>query len=297
MEAYAEGRDPYPVLPGLECTPEFVAANVSQSLTCAGYEYAKVERILFSHAADATWEPLLGKSWCYYYWRTRISHYHEIGAVRKNRSISFNQAVASLVACLCAGWIKEARILTEEIKILHEHQRLFGFCQQPLYRWMFQMCLDDLELSLDEDSDDEINCRISEPVLDELLKHWCDRDLSPMRDYLIWLCDYYTHRTRRSDWHEFQDDLLLTRFPALILAWQRLREIRGLENPFIDHPLMQPVYARLRPAMPFYTDPVLEATLARLRREGTPDLGTVPQLSPTANSEKHGLIARLFGRT
>lgn len=115
--------------------------------------------------------------------------------------------------------------------------------------------------------------KISEPVLDELLKHWRDQELAPMQDYVIWLCDYYTHRTRRSDWHEFQNDLLLTRFPALILAWQRLREIRGLENPFIDHPLMQPTYARLRPAMPFYTDSALEATLARLRREECRILG------------------------
>ncbi|WP_230948700.1 hypothetical protein [Burkholderia multivorans] len=296
LEAYAEGGDPYPILPGLEHTPELVAVNVSQSLTCAGYEYAQVARILFSHATDIAWEPLLGKSWGYEYWRTRISHYHEIGAVRTDRSISFTQAVASLVACLCAGWIKEARILTEEIKILYNRRRFFGVLQQPLYQWIFRVCLDDAELSLDENSDGGGDFKISEPVLDELLKHWRDQDLAPIQDYVIWLCDYYTHRTRRSDWHEFQNDLLLTRFPALILAWQRLREIRGLENPFIDHPLMQPTYARLRPAMPFYTDSVLEATLARLRREGMRDLGAVRQLSPTANAEKRGLIARLFGR-
>lgn len=61
LEAYAEGGDPYPILPGLEHTPELVAVNVSQSLTCAGYEYAQVARILFSHATDIAWEPLLGK--------------------------------------------------------------------------------------------------------------------------------------------------------------------------------------------------------------------------------------------
>lgn len=127
--------------------------NVSQSLTCAGYEYAQVARILFSHATDIAWEPLLGKSWGYEYWRTRISHYHEIGAVRTDRSISFTQAVASLVACLCAGWIKEARILTEEIKILYNRRRFFGVLQQPLYQWIFRVCLDGAELSLDENSD------------------------------------------------------------------------------------------------------------------------------------------------
>jgi hypothetical protein len=75
------------------------------------------------------------------------------------------------------------------------------------------------------------------------------------------------------------------------------REIRGLENPLIDHLLMQPTYARLQAAIPFYTDPVLEAALARLRREEMPDLGGVRQPPPSANVEKRGLFARLFGRT
>lgn len=297
LEAYAEGGDPYPISPGLERTPELIAVNVSQSLTCAGYEYAQVERILFSHAVDTAWEPLLAKSWGYDYWRARVSHYHEVNTNRTDPSISFNQAVASLVACLCAGWIKEARLLRQEIKILYEHQRFFGIEQQPLYRWIMQVCFDSVELSLNESSDENKDWLINEPVLNDLYKHWRDRDLAPMRDHIIWLCDYYTHRTRRSEWNEFQNELLLTRFPALILAWQRLREIRGLENPPINHPLMQPTYAQLRPAMPFYTDPVLEAVLARLRREEMPDLGSVHRSSLPTKTEKRGLFARLFGRS
>ncbi|WP_200873240.1 hypothetical protein [Burkholderia sp. A1] len=297
LEAYAEGEEPYPILPGLERTPELVAVNVSQSLTCAGYEYAQAERILFSHTADTAWEPLLGKSWGYDYWRARISHYHEVNAPRTDRSISFNQAVASLVACLCAGWVKEARFLTQEIKILYERERFFGVVQQPLYQWILKICFDSAESAPSDNSSEKRDWLINEPVLNDLHKHWHDHDLAPMQDHIIWLCDYYTHRTRRSEWHEFQNDLLLTRFPALILAWQRLREVRGLENPPIDHPLMLSSYAKLRPAMPFHTDPVLAAVLARLRREGMPDLGSVRQPSPSASPKKRNLISRLFGRT
>lgn len=96
-----------------------------------------------------------------------------------------------------------------------------------------------------------------------------------MQDHISWLYDCYTHRTRRKGWYEFSNSHLLTRFPALIMAWQRVRKVRGLESQPTDHPLMHPTYARLRPAMPLYTDSVLEVALERLRREEIPDLESV----------------------
>ncbi|MGS1001971.1 hypothetical protein [Burkholderia glumae] len=146
-------------------------------------------------------------------------------------------------------------------------------------------------------SDEEKLQALTQPMLNELFEHWCDANLTPMRDHIIWLSDYYPHRTRRKDWYEFSNSHLLTRFPALILARQRLREIRGLDNQPIDHSLMPPAYARLRPAVPSYTDSALEAALERLRREETPDLGSLRQSSPPASREKRGLIFRLFKRT
>ncbi|MGU3780325.1 hypothetical protein [Burkholderia metallica] len=96
-----------------------------------------------------------------------------------------------------------------------------------------------------------------------------------MQNHIIWLCDCYTYRTRRKGWCEFSNSNLLTRFSALILAWQRHWKVRGLESQPTDHPLMHPTYARLRLAMPLYTDSVLEVALERLRREEMPDLESV----------------------
>lgn len=190
-------------------------------------------------------------------------------------------------------------MLTDEIKILYERQRYFDTGHYPLYHWLLRICFDHWDIPFDawSDPDEDTPHSLNQPVLNELFVHWRRADLLPMQEHIQWLCDFYTHRTRGKQWYEFSNSHLLTRFPALILAWQRLREIRGLENPFIDHPLMQPTYARLQAAIPFCTDPVLEAALARLRREEMPDLGGVRQPPPSANVEKRGLFARLFGRT
>jgi hypothetical protein len=137
-----------------------------------------------------------------------------------------------------------------------------------------------------------------EPNLNELFSHWRDADLAPLRDNLIWLCDYYTHRTKyvSGESREFDGDLLHTRFPATILAWFRLRESLGLATPAIDHPLMKPDYTRLHPARRFYSDKLIDGALNRLRREEIADLGNFSHVDvgtfqprPTLESRKRKL--------
>ncbi|MBR8302341.1 hypothetical protein KDW49_16665 [Burkholderia dolosa] len=297
LEAYTRGVNPFTDASGT-APAQTLSLGVSMSLVCAKQDQDAAIMLLFSPEHKAGWEPLLAKYWCYEYWRTRIDHYDQIDSTRTDYRTSLSRAIETLSACLCAGWIEQAEMLTQEIGILYERKRFYDAEYYPLYHWLLRVCFDHWNLPFDAwgRPDEEKPHPLSEPVLNELFSHWRDDDLSPMREHILWLCDYYTHRTRRKDWYEFSNSHLLTRFPALILAWQRLREIRGLENPLIDHPLMQPPYARLQAAIPFYTDPVLEAALARLRREEMPDLGGVRQPPPSANVEKRGLFARLFGR-
>ena len=179
---------------------------------------------------------------------------------------------------------------------------------RPLYHFLLHICFDWCQLKFDgwgvgyhsaaADPYAPGEC-LGEPVLNELFAHWKDPDLSGMQEQLQWLCDYYTHRTASKDGTEFGNDLLHTRFPALILAWFRLRESLGLSNPVIDHPLMRPHYACLPPPQPFYTDDLLDGVIAHLRKEELPDLGLVPaQVAPRdpPPEPKRGLLAKLFGK-
>ncbi|WP_162601057.1 hypothetical protein [Paraburkholderia sp. C35] len=105
-----------------------------------------------------------------------------------------------------------------------------------------------------------------------------------------------THHTRAVDGCEFSNDAPLVRFPVVIMAWQRLRQEHGLDNPAIDHPLMQPDYVRFPDPMRFYSDDLLEAALARLRREEMPEIGAVRRPGFVANGERPSLLKRLFRR-
>ena len=98
-----------------------------------------------------------------------------------------------------------------------------------------------------------------------------------MSPQLIWLCDYYTHRTRHADppqpKTEFGNTWIAARLPIVILAWFRFREWRGLPNPDIDHPLMKAHYAKAYPPRPFFSESILERVIARLRRDELSTLG------------------------
>ncbi|WP_175952274.1 MULTISPECIES: hypothetical protein [unclassified Burkholderia] len=297
LEAYAFGENPFTDVSGVS-PAKHLSLGVSNSLVCAQQEQAEAAKLMFSPGNDFGWDEYLAKNWAYEYWRTRIDQYKQINSTRADYLTSLNRAVETLSTCLCAGWIDQARMLAEEIKTLYERRRFFDADHYPLYHWLLRVCFDHWNIQFDAwgRPDEEKPQALSQPVLNELFEHWRDTDLTPMQDHIIWLCDYYTHRTRRKEWYEFSNSHLLTRFPALILAWQRLREVRGLESEPIDHPLMKPTYARLRPATPLYTDSVLEVALERLRREEMPDLGSARPSSPSVGREKRGLIARLFGR-
>ncbi|WKZ85395.1 hypothetical protein N5B55_00110 [Ralstonia pickettii] len=280
MEQYAHGNN-RPFEERLEALglPRICLPNlVGRALSACLLDLEKATHDIFSHEPASVWEPKLRRYWAYQYWRVRLDHYVQVGATTGGQA-GFGTAMASLAGCLCAGWIDEAKLLAEEILVLYQHKRFYdvgGMFGQPLYHWLLRVCLVHWGWGFNDwgDDDDEgAPVALSEPVLNDLVTHWCDTNLTPMQDHVRWLCDYYTHRTKPAGGYEFNNDLLLVRFPAVILAWQRLRQERGLDNPPIDHPLMRPDYARLREPVPMYSDPLLDAVIARLRREEMPDLG------------------------
>jgi hypothetical protein len=303
LESYTRGENLFLDSSGELAKPPYFF-YIAASFSCARRDHTLAIRRLFGRAGD--WKPPLKKAYAYHYWRKRLEHRVKKSAMGR----SFNFAVEALYGCLYFGWMDQAKSLTDEICNIYGERRfggVTGIFGQPLYHWFLRICFDYYGFEFDgwgkgfhgeaKDIYAPPEC-FSEPVLNELFEHWRDEDLAPMHDHLIWLCDYYTHRTRTADGTEFGNDLLHTRFPALILAWFRLREQLGLPIPEIDHPLMQPTYARLPPPEPFYTDELLEGVLARLRREEIPDLGEVhkdsePEPEPP---KKVGWLRQLLGQ-
>lgn len=263
-----------------------IAVCASHALSCSSrYQAYATKSILLNDPWSALW---LTKYHGYGYWSEFLARF----PVSPSGRSSFASSIENLCGCLNLGWIPEAGNAALDIRNAYAKRRLIGtngHCSNPLYHWIFRICLDHFEIDFDgwgRGFHGDARCNVysgteclSEPILNELYAHWRDEDLSPFHEQMIWLCDYYTHRTAHRECTEFGLDFLHIRFPELILAWFRLREARGLLIPQINHPLTRPPYARLAAPQPFYTDELLEAVLDRLRSEGLHGLG-VPQWSP-----------------
>jgi len=122
-----------------------------------------------------------------------------------------------------------------------------------------------------------------EPIYEAILSNWRNPDLDALEPALLAACDRHTHQSRYgSDTtsYDLGNDTFV-RTPLEILMVFRLRQMLGLENPVLDHPLMAPPFDRLPdPQPPYGQDDLMQATLARIRQD-CPDFDAVLSLEAT----------------
>jgi hypothetical protein len=107
-----------------------------------------------------------------------------------------------------------------------------------------------------------------EPLFAALLKHWRSPDLDVLTPLLLAACDRHTHLVMvRKDSPDFETSGDLTYIPFEILAIFRLRQMLGLPNPQLDHPLMATPMGALPPITEPYHDEILDAVIAQARKE------------------------------
>lgn len=119
-----------------------------------------------------------------------------------------------------------------------------------------------------------------EPIYEGLLENWRNPDPEVITPWLIAACDRHTHQAGRTTSKTFYDfsDPALARTPIEILMVLRLRETVGLQNPAIDHPLLEAPFDRLPEPQPkFEPDELMKGTLTRAR-EDWPEIDNVLSL-------------------
>lgn len=82
-----------------------------------------------------------------------------------------------------------------------------------------------------------------EPILNALFEHWRDPDADSLVNLCLAACDFHTHRCGNKTEHEFGDHWVRT--PIEILLLFKLRQLLGLSNPQLDHPLMNTPLGKL----------------------------------------------------
>lgn len=209
---------------------------------------------------------------------------------------SLNQLMVTVSQCVLLGWLEEAKLLTSHTIVLYRQKQFFdvaGPFSQPLLHWFTRICFAYHGLEFNEWGNGRVRSAddpykpgecLGEPVLNKLLENWKVRDLTQLQDELVWVCDYYTYRASEEGM-EFHNEPFNSYFPLLIFAWFRLRASLGLENPKIDHPLMQ-----TQPALPapksLVKDDLLEAVLHRLQKEEIQEIYKYPPTPLTTVKKK-----------
>lgn len=106
-----------------------------------------------------------------------------------------------------------------------------------------------------------------EPIFNALLEHWRTPDANALRPLLIAACDRHTHESR-FDISTKHYDINTDAFwydPFEVLAVLKLRELRGLANPALDHTLMNTPLGKLPAPAARYSDALLDGVIDRVR--------------------------------
>lgn len=107
-------------------------------------------------------------------------------------------------------------------------------------------------------------------VYNGILERWRDLNPQALTPWLLAACDRHTQQSRYDTERTAYDfgDLRLTRTPIEILLVFRLRQLTGLANPIVDHPLMESPFDRLpEKHPPFAPDETMQGTLKRARED------------------------------
>src|SRR6185295_6783135 len=112
-------------------------------------------------------------------------------------------------------------------------------------------------------------CAHDEPIFNALIERWRTPDAAALAQPILHACDRHTHQCREDNAKGEFFDLRMPAWytPFEILALYRLRASLGLANPPVAHPLLDTPLGRLHDAQPPWTDPLLDAVVARWERE------------------------------
>lgn len=107
-----------------------------------------------------------------------------------------------------------------------------------------------------------------EPIYEGILERWRDPDPEVLTPWLLAACDRHTHESKRDSENKQYDCSAFPRTPLEILFLFRLRELIGLQNPVLDHPLMEAPFDRLpEPQAPYVPDEYVRGTLTRVSED------------------------------
>jgi hypothetical protein len=211
-----------------------------------------VDRAAFQRTIGKDWLAPLRRSVAYDYWSCRMAAH-----CGGRWNYWFDNIVGTATNCLVLGWEKEALGLFQQVRTHIDEQR-FDYINESKNPTQYFL------LRLIADSQGKPRTGDGEPLFAALLAHWQTPDADALAPLLLAACDRHTHQAAKTD-----GPLMLqhTYYPLEALAVLRLRLLRGLTNPLLEHPLMSTPLGALPEVTEFYTDELLEGVVKQARLE------------------------------
>lgn len=150
----------------------------------------------------------------------------------------------------------------EVVSLLRLHEGLFAkdfnyregdvvfYQQSPIYNFVFGILGDYFGRS----QGNPVYRSVIHPLFQALRQEWATEDSNRIEELLLAVCDHHTYQCRSSKDDRPSNDFdhgFFRHTPFEVLLVMKLRQLRGLETPVLDHPLMSGGLGVLPAAMRF----------------------------------------------
>jgi hypothetical protein len=110
----------------------------------------------------------------------------------------------------------------------------------------------------------------TEELFHQLLQEWKNPDPEAIKELCLAACDYHTHRCKPdkgNEWNEF-DNGAFSSWPIEMNLLFELRKRLGLQNPVLEHPLMDAPLANIPENLPCELDELSIKVFAKMKEQG-----------------------------
>ena len=147
----------------------------------------------------------------------------------------------------------------------HYYRSLEGY--HPIYHFMLRLLAD----YLGEPPLVLTGAPLAEPIFQRLFDLWREPVADTLLPVCLAACDFHTHRWVSMGDGEFTNEFSDTLFaytPIEILLLFKLRQLIGLPNPVVDHPLMRTSLGVLPEEVAFEPSDLIKRVRARMMQDG-----------------------------
>jgi hypothetical protein len=191
--------------------------------------------------------------------------FHKRFGRNSSNDLSINHVPSAAVGVL----INKMDEATQFFKLLIKafNKKWFTYQDYPIFYFMLRLMADYIKEPLSPFESGKIEKEI---VFHELFKVWRNENPESIRELCLAVCDYHTHQCKPDKgnlWHEFNNGYW-SGWPIEINLLFKLRELLGLKNPTLDHPLMNTPLGQLPTNVSYELDELSNQVLAKMRTQG-----------------------------